>query len=178
MAILSSVALALNIAKATGIAERLGRALGGEPGEKTAAKIVAIAEQVTGASSGEEALSQLQQSNEARAKFKLAVAAQEQELLTLQLDDIADARRMYTHENQQADAIATAIIRQNHWLALIMIIGNALTLAFIDDKTIALALGNMFGAGTAALWQERQQVIGFFFGSSIGSKIKDKFKGN
>ena len=50
---------------------------------------------------------------------------------------------------------------------------NALALCFIKEATIAVAVGNVIGASIQALWNERQQVIGFFFGSSLGSKMKD-----
>ena len=49
-------------------------------------------------------------------------------------------------------------------------------LDIIKEPTAAVTAGNVIGASIAYLWNERSQVVGFFFGSSIGSKLKDQRK--
>ena len=62
-------------------------------------------------------------------------------------------------------------------IAVVVLIGaNAAGLILVTDPTSAAALGNVLGASIAYLWNERSQVVGFFFGSSIGSKLKDQRK--
>jgi len=82
-----------------------------------------------------------------------------------------------THK-AMAEGIAKRIIHQNQWLVGVLLVANGLVLVFIENNTVALAVGNLIGGSISSLWQERQQIIGYFFGSSLGSKMKDaKFNG-
>ncbi len=89
------------------------------------------------------------------------------------LADVQDARDMYkTTGHTKADQIATSVIKWNLWIILGLVLVNTMVIWLIDGKVaavvasiISLAIGNLF--------QERNTVIGFFFGSSQGSKDKD-----
>lgn len=97
------------------------------------------------------------------------------------LADIADSRDMYSGDNgskSQADKLSDAIMKWNLWgiMALILINIGVLLAAqkWAIPSAVILAIGNSVGVITMALLQERGQVVGFFFGSSLGSKNKDK----
>ena len=60
------------------------------------------------------------------------------------------------------------------WVVLFAVVIEIIAVIYIDDKVLIAIISGAIGSITTALLQERQQVIGFFFGSSKGSKDKDK----
>lgn len=101
---------------------------------------------------------------EAHEFFKLA---------ELELKDIANARNMYTDtDNDTANFIAKRVINYNLWVVILAVNIEILTVIYMDDKTLIAIVSSAVGAFTTALLQERQQIINFFFGSSLGSKKK------
>jgi len=170
---MTAIAIAKGLASVTGFDSWIADKLGDKLGDKTAKKIIDVAKLATSASTPEEALERAKADTEAAQAIRLQLLNNEHELALAALDDIDSARQMYSHNNTMADSIAQRVITQNHWAVAILLACNGLVIKFVDDKTIALALGNLIGTSVAALWQERQQVIGFFFGSSLGSKLKD-----
>jgi hypothetical protein len=95
-------------------------------------------------------------------------------LIELDYQDRASAREMYKEENQMADIIAERVIFWNLWIVFLAIVIEILVVIYMQDKTLIAIISSAIGGLTTALLQERQQVINFFFGSSIGSKNKDK----
>ena len=95
-------------------------------------------------------------------------------LIELDFEDRAGAREMYKTENQMADQIANRVIVWNLWIVFLAIVIEILVVIYMEDKTLIAIISSAIGGLTTALLQERQQVINFFFGSSIGSKNKDK----
>lgn len=95
-------------------------------------------------------------------------------LIELDYQDRASAREMYKDENQMADEIAKRVIVWNLWIVFLAIVIEILVVIYMQDKTLIAIISSAIGGLTTALLQERQQVINFFFGSSIGSKNKDK----
>ena len=95
-------------------------------------------------------------------------------LIELDFEDRASAREMYKTENQMADQIANRVIVWNLWIVFLAIVIEILVVIYMQDKTLIAIISSAIGGLTTALLQERQQVINFFFGSSIGSKNKDK----
>jgi len=81
---------------------------------------------------------------------------------------------MYKAENKMADEIAKRVIVWNLWIVFLAIVIEILVVIYMQDKTLIAIISSAIGGLTTALLQERQQVINFFFGSSIGSKTKDK----
>lgn len=172
---ITTIALAKKIADAAGFSDWIKEKLGDSFGEKTAEKIAAIAKVATDTATPEEALKHIQQDLEAAAEVRGLLIENEHQLKMASLEDRQSAREMYNTKNEMADKIAEQVIKQNHLVVALLLIGNGLVLYLVTDKAIALALGNLIGASISALWQERQQVIGFFFGSSLGSLLKNKF---
>ena len=90
------------------------------------------------------------------------------------LKDVQDAREMYENsDHDMADKIAERVINYNLWVVMAAVIIEILAVIFIDDKVLIAIISGAIGSITTALLQERQTVIGFFFGSSKGSKDKD-----
>jgi|TARA_R110000782_G_C14656519_1_gene397374 hypothetical protein len=98
-------------------------------------------------------------------------------LIELDYADRASARQMYKVENVMADQIAKRVISWNLWVVFLAIAVEIIAVMYIDDKVLIAVISGAIGSFTTALLQERQQVINFFFGSSQGSKDKDRSKG-
>jgi len=87
---------------------------------------------------------------------------------------LKDSRDMYKNTgHDQADKIAQHVITWNAPLVGILLTLYGFSLIYVKDANTAQAVGTLLGGSIAALWQERQAVMGFFFGSSLGSKLKD-----
>jgi hypothetical protein len=95
-------------------------------------------------------------------------------LIEMDYADRASAREMYKDENKMADEIAKRVIVWNLWIVFSAIIIEIFVVIYMEDKTLIAIISSAIGGLVTALLQERQQVINFFFGSSIGSKSKDK----
>lgn len=168
----TTIALAKAVASATGLDTWLKDKLGDAVGETAADKIAAVAQVVTDAGTGQEALEMIRQDAGARASVRQKLLDMEHELILAQLQDVQSARQMYSGKNEMADKIAERVISQNHIVVALLLVMECVAFALVNDSSVAMIIGNLIGASVAALWQERQQVIGFFFGSSLGSKLK------
>lgn len=113
--------------------------------------------------------------NKALKEIELSRGKWELEAYELELKDKERASKQYAVESSMANKIASKIITNNlmyiFMLLVCQIIFSYLSTTFIEDKTIAVSIGGTVGTviGTVigSLLQERNQVIGFFFGSSI-----------
>lgn len=93
------------------------------------------------------------------------------------LNDMSNARDMYKNSNNEvSDFIAKRVINYNLWVVFLAIVTEVLAVMYMDDKILVAVISGAIGSLATALLQERQQVINFFFGSSMGSKEKDKKK--
>lgn len=92
------------------------------------------------------------------------------------LNNTKDARNMYASTGHRAaDNIAKSIINYNLWFVFALVFAQMLAMYLLSDHGQLLALlGNTVGFVLNGLLKERQDVVNFFFGSSLGSKIKDK----
>jgi len=171
------ITVAAGILSATGLGDWLGEKLGGIIGTKAAGKIIDVAKVVTGAQSPEEVTARLQQDAQLAAQLRLKLLDNEQEIIRLEFADRADARAMYKAEHGMADAIANRVMKFNLPAIVILLIANCLIVHFVENPAVSLAIGNIIGASVQALWQERQSIINFFFGSSQGSKDKARVLG-
>ncbi|MDC0598866.1 hypothetical protein OAP18_03415 [Gammaproteobacteria bacterium] len=168
----TAIALAKGIAKVTGLNGWFKSKLGGTVTAKAAGKIADLAMLVTGQESADTVLDAIEKNPELAAQLKSQILENENSLVLANLEDLKSARNMYLEKNEMADKIADRVIRQNHWLVALLLVANGAVMVLIDDKVIAVALGNLIGVSVNSLWQERQQIIGFFFHSSLGSKMK------
>ena len=74
--------------------------------------------------------------------------------------------------------IATEVYAQTKWQIPILLIANVLlvicTRELDLDPTVVVAAGNLIGIALNNAFRERQSLLEFLFGSSVGSKTKDK----
>lgn len=167
------VAIAKSIASAAGLDDWLKKKLGGTLGEKTAKKIADIAMAATGTTTPQDAAQIVKQNADFAIEIRRELMKNEHELTLAALADVQNAREMYKVQHDTADDIANWVITQNHLAVMLLIVANGLVLVYVKDQVLAVAAGNLIGGSIAALWQERQQILNFYFGSSLGSKIKD-----
>ncbi len=168
----TAIALGKAISDATGLTDWIAGKFGNSA--PVARKVIDIATAVTGAKNPQDVVDILSRDSVKAAEVAQAVRDDEMALINIAYQDLKDARDMYKNTgHDQADKIAHAVIRYNLPMVALLVFANAIALYFIRDATIAVAIGNVIGASIQALWNERQQVIGFFFGSSLGSKLKD-----
>jgi len=89
------------------------------------------------------------------------------------LDDTQNARGMYGKHNEQADNIAHSIITFNIMYVVAVALAQILAITMTDLPDAAIVvIGNVCGWIIKGLLDERLQVCGFYFGSSLGSKSK------
>lgn len=90
------------------------------------------------------------------------------------LADVKDARDMYENTgHKKADEIASQVINYNLWIILGLVAIMTLVIMYVEG-TVSAVISGLIGTAIGNLFQERNTVIGFFFGSSQGSKDKDK----
>lgn len=141
-----------------------------------AEKLVQIAEKVTG-HEGEHALSAIEQNPQLALQFKKQATEDKYFKEILDANDRKDARQMYQNtNNQQANDIAKRIMEYNIYFVVGIALAQILALAFVPEMTdtVKVIIGNVCGWVIKGLLDERLQVCNFFFGSSLGSKHKDK----
>jgi len=178
MGVLAAITLASTVIKHTGLGSWISEKIGDNFGEQTAQKITQIAQIVTGENDPQRAVELVVANKSFSNQVKQEIVKQEHELKKLYLADVAGARELYAKKNTMADKIAERIIKWNLWAVLLLLIANLAVAHFITNPIIAVALGNLIGGSISSLWQERLQIISFFFGSSMGSKEKDAFNFN
>jgi len=85
------------------------------------------------------------------------------------------AHQTYQTKNNMADTIAKQIIERNLPIIGLLVLINVLLVYFLKDNSTLIAIAsNIIGITIGNLFAERQAIVNFFFGSSIGSKDKDK----
>lgn len=174
-----SISSALIIAKATGlddwIINKLKKSDSGAA--KLAGKIIGFATQATGFENPEHAAKQLAERQDQNEQFILAVTANEHELKKLAFEDRKDARAMYQVHNNQADNIAGNVIKYNLPIIGLLFIVIAVASYFLREQAALMSIVNSLATMTIkTLFDERKEVLGFYFGSSMGSKQKEQNK--
>lgn len=173
---MSITAIALGIAKLLDVDDWVINKLSNSDNQAVnlAGKVVEVALDVTGVSSPKAALASLEQKNVQRELLKKRLAEQRHELVMAAFADRSDARDMYKAHHSQADQIAKGIMRWNLPVVLLLVIANCLVVFYFKDNAALLAIVcNAIGMAMQKLFDERQAVTAFFFGSSLGSKQKD-----
>ena len=83
------------------------------------------------------------------------------------------AHESYQTKGDKADEIAQRIIVANLPIIALLVLGNLALIYWMKTEVALLAIAsNIIGITIANLFAERQAVVNFFFGSSIGSKQK------
>lgn len=149
------------------IPELIGKAFDSKTAETVASKVIDLAKDQTGLSDPEEALENFNPSPEDIAALRSDVL----KLIEMEIGDVQHARVNNKHE-KLTENVAYGIMYGN--LVLIAaLIGVFAWVATSDlDTAFASTLSAMIGGALNQLYQERQQVAGYLFGSSLGSKLK------
>lgn len=148
---------------------------GGDKAENMTSEVLNIASKVTGISDGNKALDAINADPNVALEFQKAVMADQHRLEELYLGDKEDARDNYSKSKDQADEMADFILRWNLWIVSFIFIGQIIGTWFFKDETTLIAMINsMSTLIIKSLLDERKEVNGFYFGSSLGSKLKDK----
>lgn len=121
---------------------------------------------------------ELRQNRAARNELTKLYAEHRHELEMKYLEDVADARDMYKQtENKTTNTLATKVMTWNIVYVLIAVLVQVGCMFYFSKFPQLLALiGNLVGIVVGNLLQERSQVLSFYFGSSMGSKMKDSIK--
>jgi hypothetical protein len=154
---------------------------------KAVGVVNSLAESITG-KSGDEAMEALSSSPELALEFKKALMADKHVAEEMRLKDVASAREMYTQQSGMADYVGKKIINENllyisGLVIIYVLITIGMPIAFPTQGALVSGVvgtvGPILGGVINQLSKERSDVISFLFGSSLGSKLKDKLgKGN
>lgn len=152
---------------------------GREDDAKTATKVLDVAKTITGKDDEAAAQAALAHDPKLQLEFKKALLEDKWVQERIDLDNVKSARAMYTQSSSAADRISKHVITYNLPLAILLFILNGCALYFFKAHAeLMMVVGNMTGFLLNALLKERQDIINFHFGSSLGSKIKDFWKPN
>lgn len=129
----------------------------------------------------EAVLSELRTNPEAVLKLKQMQVDHKIKLEELRLKEIeikqqryAKAHDTYKINHTIADRIAKQVINWNLPVIFLLVVGNIYIVdQFKENASLIAIASNIIGIAIGKLFSERQAVINFFFGSSIGSKDKD-----
>lgn len=146
----------------------------GEQAQKISDTVGKIAEAVTG-DTGQAAVNALEHDPALAYKFKLAVMADSHVIDQIKADNMNSARDMYKVNPERASKTAEHIMKYNLINVFLLVIVNVCAVIYLKEDAAVLAIvSNFIGIVLHALLNERQSVVNFFFGSSMGSKNKSK----
>lgn len=151
---------------------------GSDKAEQVAQKAIEIAKEVTGTTTGDEAIKALQADPNLVLAYRKAVLDQELEFRRIALaetqayiDDTQDARK-YRDDKTFWLGISVLSIYAVILLVVILGLGLVLTGKITMAEGVFAAVTGLIGAIVSRIDSNAQQVIGFFFGSSKGSSDK------
>lgn len=172
--------IALAIANAVGADDWLKDKLANTRAGKLANKVIDIAKKATGAPSfDEQDVAQLKKDRDMQMAINLALIDSRHQLMELAYLDRADARSAYKIHPEQADKLATLIMRWNLPYIAFLLIANCVALYFLKDHAeLLIVIGNVLGMAIKSLFDERKEVTGFYFGGSMQSSPDNEDKGN
>ena len=104
-----------------------------------------------------------------------ALRKQVMDLAKLENEKYLKAHESYQVKSEMADKVALQIITKNLPLIGLLVIVNVFIVHFLrDNATLIAIVSNVIGFATGQLFNERQAIVNFFFGSSLGSKQKSE----
>lgn len=171
---MSILALGLSLAKF--IPDIMNLFGGDEKDVEKAEKLISVAESVTGLK-GQEAVNAIEINPELALLFKKQATEDKYFIELLDEQSRQRASNMYsTTGHEQANKIADQIITFNIYFVVGIALAQILSMALLPEmgETVKVVIGNICGYIIKGLLDERLQVCNFFFGSSMGSKLKDK----
>lgn len=85
------------------------------------------------------------------------------------------AHETYRVDHTMADKIAMQIVQRNLPIIGVLVLVNIALVYWMKDNANLIAIAsNIIGVAIGNLFNERQAIVNFFFGSSVGSKQKDQ----
>ena len=174
-----SLLAAISIAKAVGLDDWLGEKIRGSDNKaaQIATKVIDFATTVTGESKPENALTKLQSDPKLALELKKTLVNNAHEMAMAPYRDRESARRMHSSHPEQTDKIADRIMKWNLWfIGTLIIVQCVAAYLLIDNAALLSVVSNLVGIALKTLFDERKEVCGFYFGSSMGSKTKDPVK--
>jgi hypothetical protein len=157
----------------TSVVPAIAKWIGGDKAEDAASKISDIARTVAGIDDPKEAVDQVLKDPAMQLEFMKMVETNRFEFDRMYLADKQNARVMYGKHNEQADKIAHSVMRFNVIYVILVALAQILAITLTDlPESAVVVIGNVCGWIIKGLLDERIQVTGFYFGSSIGSKAK------
>lgn len=156
------------------LAPTIGKLIAGDKGEDAAQAVADIARKVTGQNDVEKAVDQIKLDPSSQLEFMKMLEQNKYQLEKMFLDDRKDARAMYSKHNEQADKIANGVMKWNLAYAMAIALAQIFALTYFTDlpDAVVVIIGNVSGWIIKGVLDERKDVTGFYFGSSIGSKTK------
>ena len=104
-----------------------------------------------------------------------SLRAQVIRLNEIELDKYKTAHDTYKTNGVEANSIAESIINYNLPIIAILVLVNIALVYLMEDRSELIAIAsNIIGVAIGNLFNERQAIINFIFGSSVGSKEKDR----
>ena len=130
---MESISIALALAEATGLTDKIGSLIAGDKGEAVAGRVVDVAKLVTGQPDGMQALDQVKADNDQKVRLEEALIDRETELAQLAQEDRADAREMQVAvmESGHAGWLARNFIYLLATLLVLFAIGYSVAVTFI-----------------------------------------------
>lgn len=146
--------------------------IAGDKEEKVAKDLVTIAENITRQKS-EKAVEALEQNQILALAFQREVMKYRYRFDALVMADRKDARDTYKIHHDASDRIAFMIMKFNLPLVFLLVLLDVVACIFLANNAALLTVvSTSTGFVIQSLLKERQDVTGFHFGSSIGSKMK------
>lgn len=139
-------------------------------------KAIDVAKVITGSDNETDAVEALKADPEKMYEYQMALLADKHIPDRLDLENVKDARAMYKEgSNEMADEIAGRITKWNLPAIIGLVVIDIIAVAMLkEDPALIAVISGFVGSAVTALTVERLSVINFFFGSSKGSKDKDK----
>lgn len=127
------ISIALALAEAAGLTDKIGSLIAGDKGEAVAGRVVDVAKLVTGQPDGMQALDQVKADNDQKVRLEEALIDRENELAQLAQQDRADARDMQVAvmESDHAGWLARNFIYLLATLLVLFAIGYSVAVTFI-----------------------------------------------
>lgn len=95
------------------------------------------------------------------------------DLAQMENEKYKTAHSSYQVKNDMADKVALQIITSNLPLIGLLVVLNVSIVYLMEDNATLIAIAsNVIGVAIGNLFSERQAIVNFFFGSSLGSKQK------
>lgn len=157
------------------IAPIIGQWVSGDDGEKAAVEIANLAKTVTGSNDAQAAVDAIIADPNLQLEFQKTVEQNKHRLDELYLADRQDARKMYKKtEHKQADRIAEGVMKWNMVHAILIALAQIIALSYFTALPVAVVvvIGNVSGWIIKGALDERKDVIGFYFGSSVEREVK------